>query len=70
MLNELHTPSHSTRLLIIHHTQHLSPNIGLNSACLLVVIYRISDAVTRAGILDATGTTIQVAVSGVLLDTI
>ena len=28
-LNELHTPSHSTRLLIIDNSQHLSPNIDL-----------------------------------------
>ena len=29
MLNELHTPNHSIRRLIIHHSQHLSPNIDL-----------------------------------------
>ena len=29
MLNELHTPSHSTRHLMIDHSQHLSPNIDL-----------------------------------------
>eukprot|EP01043_Picozoa_sp_COSAG02_P059689 COSAG02_NODE_7653_length_2911_cov_2.530939_2_plen_61_part_00 len=29
MLNELHTPNHSIRRLIIHHSQHLTPNIDL-----------------------------------------
>ena len=50
MLNELHTPSHSTRHLIVDPFQHLSPNIGLKRRL------GASSTVTQAYQLGALGT--------------